>query len=190
MRAALRATVEAIEPCDEVERDHQADVLNWIDSGQPLHRITKPATPPKHLVSYALLIDPIACSALLIDHRLAGLWLPTGGHVEPDEEPWGAAQRELAEELGVVGTFAPPLDPAPFFLTVTGTVGTTARHVDVSLWYAFVGSSAADIQADEREALGTSWWSFDDINHSPESRFDPHLPRAISKLSAALADRS
>lgn len=161
------------------------DVLDWIDSGRPLHRIAKPAMPPKHLVSYALLIDPAARKALLIDHRLACLWLPTGGHVEPGEEPWVAAQRELVEELGVTGTFLPQWERVPFFLTVTWTAGRTARHIDVSLWYAFAGSSAQEVQADRREARATRWWNFDDVHHGQDTRFDPHLPRAIDKLSEA-----
>lgn len=140
-------------------------------------------------MSYALLIDAQARRALLIDHRLAGLWLPTGGYVEPDEEPWMAARRELGEELGVAGSFVQPWDRTPFFLTVTRTMG-QAQHVDVSLWYAFAGSSAELIQADIREALATQWWSFEEICHQPDTRFDPHLPRAIDKLSDGLGSRS
>ncbi len=33
--------------------------------------------------------------------HLAGLWLPPGGHVEPDERPDAAAVREVREETGL-----------------------------------------------------------------------------------------
>ena len=38
---------------------------------------------------------------LLVDHRNAKLWLPTGGHVERDEHPWRTVEREAAEEPGI-----------------------------------------------------------------------------------------
>lgn len=38
---------------------------------------------------------------LLHRHRTLGLWLPCGGHVEPDEVPDDAAVREVLEEAGV-----------------------------------------------------------------------------------------
>ena len=92
--------VAAIEPFDEVERSHQADVLAWLDSTPDVYRRVKPATPPRHLVSYAVPADPRNGNVFLVDHRLAGLRLPPGGHVEPGEEPAATAQREAREELG------------------------------------------------------------------------------------------
>ena len=38
---------------------------------------------------------------LLHRHRKLGLWLPPGGHVEPNELPDDAAVREVLEETGV-----------------------------------------------------------------------------------------
>lgn len=40
-------------------------------------------------------------SLLLHRHRKLGLWLPPGGHVEPNEIPDEAAVREVLEETGV-----------------------------------------------------------------------------------------
>ncbi len=42
---------------------------------------------------------------LLVDHKKAGLWLPSGGHVEIDEHPQTTVQREVREELGIEATF-------------------------------------------------------------------------------------
>ncbi|MES2644628.1 MAG: NUDIX domain-containing protein [Myxococcota bacterium] len=44
---------------------------------------------------------------LLIRHKRLGTWLPVGGELEPGETPLEAARRELFEETGFVGTFAP-----------------------------------------------------------------------------------
>src|SRR5688572_13638867 len=48
---------------------------------------------------------------LVIEHRRLGTWLPIGGELEAGETPLEAARRELAEETGLVGAFA-PLDGA------------------------------------------------------------------------------
>lgn len=99
MRSRIRREVECIKPLDQTERDHQSDALAWIDSGAELFRLEKPAIPPKHLVSYFVLID--ADHYLLVHHRNAQLWLPTGGHVDPGEHPRQTLFREATEELGV-----------------------------------------------------------------------------------------
>jgi 8-oxo-dGTP diphosphatase len=44
---------------------------------------------------------------LVIKHRRLGTWLPVGGELEPGETPLEAAARELREESGLVGSFAP-----------------------------------------------------------------------------------
>jgi 8-oxo-dGTP diphosphatase len=80
----------------------------------------KPATPPRHLVSYVAVIDRVDRSSLLVDHIKAGLWLPPGGHVEPDEHPAATADREAREELTIDPAFVHD-PPRPSFLTVTQT---------------------------------------------------------------------
>jgi ADP-ribose pyrophosphatase YjhB (NUDIX family) len=44
---------------------------------------------------------------LLAKHKRLGTWLPVGGEVEAGETPLEAARRELFEETGLHGTFAP-----------------------------------------------------------------------------------
>ena len=180
-RSAIRAVIAAIEPFDEVEATHRIEALAWVDGGAPLHRLAKPATPPEHLVSYSLLLDVERQMALLVDHRLAGLWLPTGGHVEPGEEPVDTARRELEEELGVRPPFHPVSGSRPFFITRTRTRG-QGEHTDVSLWYLFAGSSDEAITADPDEFIDAAWWPLANVVHGPSTRFDPHLPRLVSKL--------
>src|SRR6266536_3594893 len=99
-RTLLRDIIERIDPYDGREQAVIERVLGWIDEGRNLHRIRKPDVPPQHLVSYFVMVDHPRRSMLLVDHIKAGLWLPTGGHVEPGEDPRGTVLREIAEELG------------------------------------------------------------------------------------------
>lgn len=46
-------------------------------------------------------------ATLLHWHRKVGLWLPPGGHIEPNEDPMQAARREALEETGIVVEILP-----------------------------------------------------------------------------------
>ncbi|MBL4666246.1 MAG: NUDIX hydrolase [Sneathiella sp.] len=145
-----------------------------IDSGADLFRTAKPATPPRHLISYFVLID--GDYVLLVDHINAQLWLPTGGHVDPNENPRETVKRVIFEEFGIKARF---LYSSPIFLTVTETVGLTAGHTDVSLWYALQGDRTEQLDFDRSEFRENQWFH---RNHVPFERSDPHMERFLSKL--------
>ena len=174
MRAEIRKEVELIEPLDELEQASRIDVLSWIDSGVEICRLEKPAVPSKHLISYFVVVD--GEHILLVDHINAELWLPTGGHVEPGEHPRTTALREAKEELSIDGEF---LKDRPLFLTITETVGKTAGHTDVSIWYALRGDRATELVFDTSEFLGIRWFHKDDV---PLDRTDRHMERFLMKL--------
>jgi len=178
MRSAIREEVASIDPFDRLERAHCEDALAWIDSGAELCRVQKPATPPKHLVSYFVLVDHD--HVLLVDHKNAQLWLPTGGHVEPGEHPRVTVARELREELGL--ELADALG-TPLMLTSTETVGATAGHTDVSLWYVIDADRGVPLRFDADEFHWVRWFHF---SEAPVSRSDPHLPRFLGKLALTI----
>ena len=62
---AVRALATGIAPADELESSHRSEVLRWLDSTRDIYRRRKPATPPVHLVSYAVLLDPQDTSVFL-----------------------------------------------------------------------------------------------------------------------------
>lgn len=173
-RASIRHELESIDPLDALEHQHRSDALAWLDSGAPIFRTAKPATPPKHLVSYFAVVD--GESLLLVDHKNAQLWLPPGGHVEVGEHPRDTVTREMREELG----FAPSHKiAAPLMVTCTTTVGLTSGHTDVSLWYVVHASRSQPIVYDPQEFNGIQWFRF---SEAPLSRSDPHLERFMQKL--------
>lgn len=53
----VRDRVMAVTPADDREAADQEAILDWIDSGAPLFRTAKPATPPRHLCVYFALVD-------------------------------------------------------------------------------------------------------------------------------------
>ena len=168
--------ISAIEPLDETEEEHIKDVLEWVTTTESIFRIKKPNIPNKHLVSYFVLFDEAARKILLVDHKKAQLWLPTGGHVDINEHPMEVARRECAEELGIEAEF---WINEPIFLTSTITTGLTSGHIDISLWYVLKGNHKAKYNFDEGEFNSIKWCAFDEI---PYEKSDPYMRRFIKKL--------
>jgi 8-oxo-dGTP diphosphatase len=180
IRNTISTIVSGITPYDDLETNHIADTLSWIDSGDPIFRITKPDVPNKHLVSYFILFDENASKILLVDHKNAQLWLPSGGHMEENEHPQETVTRECLEELSIPADF---WSTQPLFLTSTVTTGLMAGHTDVSLWYVLKGNHKSDYCFDKTEFNGIRWFDFDDI---PYPRTDPHMHRFLKKLQGVL----
>ncbi|MGV9676021.1 NUDIX domain-containing protein [Nocardia sp. NPDC003482] len=178
---AVADLVRAIPPLDDLERDHLARTRTWLAETDDIFRRVPPATPSLHLVSYIALVDPESHAIYLGAHRKSGLRLPMGGHVEPGEHPRTTARREAEEELGIAAEFT-VLGDAPVFLSVSNTVGSDP-HVDVSLWYVVRGDRTREYPLAPAEFDGGEWWDIDTRALPPT---DPHLPRFLTKLAAAL----
>jgi len=160
---------------DELEKDQTQDILKWLTSGSEIFRIKKPATPRKHLVSYFVPFDVNKKKLLLTHHKKSNLWLPPGGHVEPNEDPRDTAIREMKEELDAEAQF---IFQSPFFVTVSDTVNDLNPHTDVSLWFLVHGDSTKEYNFDPREFYTVKWF---DLRNLPEKQ-EPHLTRFIAKL--------
>lgn len=175
MHQLVRSQLERITATSASERAQLEDALAWVESGAPLCRTGKPATPPKHLVSYFPVVD--GDHILLVDHKNARRWLPPGGHVEPGEDPRTTVVRELREELGLRVTEEELV--APLMVTVTETVGLSSGHTDVSLWYPVNRSRNAALAFDTSEFNSVRWFHFSEV---PLERTDPNLGHFLSKL--------
>lgn len=178
MRDHIQKLILSISPGDALEESHKHDAASWIDSGVEIFRIAKPADPPKHLVAYFVLIDVSRQKVLLMDHINAELWLPSGGHVELYEDPRVTVEREIVEELHQEAVF---IEEDPFFITQSVTVGKTAGHTDVSLWYLLHGDSSREIDYDKGEFYGYKWFNFDEVLETPSEKLDPHMHRFMKK---------
>lgn len=173
MRKQIKKEIKSIDPLDSLESETIADVISWIDSGVELCRIEKPDKPDKHLVSYFLVID--GNYVLLVDHINAEKWLPTGGHVEPDEHPRDTVIREVYEELQIQAEF---IHEKPLFITSTETVGKTAGHTDICIWYALNGNRTSSLTIDKTEFNETRWFHRQQLPINT----DPNLMRFMEKF--------
>ncbi|MFI6176813.1 NUDIX domain-containing protein [Nonomuraea sp. NPDC051191] len=186
LRSRLTELLEGVVPWDEQERAHLTTAAEWIASGAPLYRLRKPDVPPMHLVSYFVALDEARAELLLVAHRKAGLWLPSGGHVEPMEDPWDTVLRECREELHTEALPSAVSGNRPFFLTVTRT-RRYEQHTDVSLWYVLRSTAGAVTSFDEGEFEAIKWLPLRQVLAEPGDTLDPHMHRFTGKLMAALA---
>ncbi len=185
-RIVITQAVQSIVPIDTTEALHQEEVLAWTSGVAPLFRISKPDNPSKHLVSYFVLYDEDANSIMLIDHVKAGLWLPPGGHVDPNENPHDTVIREAQEELKISADFTTRFGNNPLFVTVTVTRG-SGTHTDVSLWYVIKGDVSESLWFDKREMNSYKWMTLTEILAADSALFDPHLHRFVSKMQQVIS---
>ncbi len=183
--AVVYDMVSRIVPGDALEARHRSDTLRWLRGTDDVFRRVKPATPPRHLVSYVVPIDPADGSLLLVDHVNAGLWLPPGGHLEPDEHPARTAGREAQEELGI-NVDGDGIDEEPTFLTVTRTVGIDAGHTDVSMWFLVASCREQPLKLDRNEFRAARWWSPAELVAIDPTRADPHVTRFLAKITGTV----
>lgn len=98
----------------------------------------------------------------LVFHPRLGVWIPPGGHVEPDETTAEGALREVAEETGLVAALLPPPHqplpagypyppvPPPWWIVeipVGADRHTPAPHTHVDHQYVALASSIEPIGA-------------------------------------------
>lgn len=185
-RARLAELLAGIDPWDELERAHLATAAEWIASGAPVYRTQRPDIPPMHLVSYFVVLDEARRELLLVAHRKAGLWLPSGGHVEQMEDPWDTVLRECREELRIDAVPSAACGERPQFLTVTRTRG-QGQHTDVSLWYVLQSDARAITSFDQDEFAAIRWLSLQQVLDQSTQTLDPHMHRFTRKLLATLS---
>lgn len=176
IRSTINDLVSSLVSFDPLEEEHIDFVKRWIASGAEIFRVGKPDKPNIHLVSYFAVMDQNTNQLLLVDHKKSGLWLPPGGHVEINEHPKETVKREVKEELGIEADF---LFEEPLFLTVQNTVGNTALHTDVSLWYVLKVNKNDYLKYDTSEFHKIQWFNRQDI---PFEKAEPNLKRFVDKV--------
>jgi 8-oxo-dGTP pyrophosphatase MutT (NUDIX family) len=130
---------------------------------------------------------------LLLLHSEKRIWLPPGGHVEPDEAPAAAAEREVWEETGLRVEITSPRLPAGVAVAAPRPeasleVEVAPGHVHLDLVY-FARPTPPEplppLRPNE-EAAELRWWSAAEVRAADPSG---PLPADVAALALrALAD--
>lgn len=108
---------------------------------------------------------------LLLRHKRLDMWLPPGGHIEPNELPDEAAVREVLEEAGIqvslVGERALPIDEPRQLMLPRGiqleNISPGHQHIDLVYFARPVGASV-DIRLNE-ESTRIGWFDRAELAH-------------------------
>lgn len=153
LRALVRAHLPAT-PREVRSRRTMLAYLAWLP--QPLDETADPV----HVTGSAIVLDAAGTRTLLHRHKRLGLWLQPGGHVDPGEDPAGAALREAREETGVPLAHA---HEAPRLVHVDVHEGGRG-HLHLDLRYVLHGDADAVFDPDAGESQQLRWVDVDDID--------------------------
>lgn len=145
-------------PAPDAEQEHlRRQFLAHLDA-QPDAMLRE--CHPDHLTGSVVIFSADHREVLLTLHRLAKLWLQTGGHCEPSDPTLAAAAlREGREESGIEGL---AIDPVPVLLSrhtvpFCGPIQ-PAHHLDVE-YVAVAPGGAQHIISEESDDL--AWFDVD-----------------------------
>jgi len=168
--SALRSQIERIDPIDDREsRSIAATLERLLWPGDPFAEEEN----HHHLTASALVVS--SRGIVLHRHRLLGIWIQPGGHVDAGESPESAALRETLEETGLV---ARHLDPVELFHVDLhpGPKG----HTHYDLRYVVV-APPLDPSPPENESPEVDWFDFE----AAQVRGEPSLAPVLAKLARA-----
>jgi 8-oxo-dGTP pyrophosphatase MutT (NUDIX family) len=92
----LVTELRAMHTADASEARDRDDTIGVLET---LERPFDQDAQASHVTASAFVVS--ALGVVLLRHRLLGIWLQPGGHVEPGEAPADAAAREVLEETGL-----------------------------------------------------------------------------------------
>jgi 8-oxo-dGTP pyrophosphatase MutT (NUDIX family) len=166
----LVGQLEHIVPVDEREA---GSIVATLD------RLTWPEDPfdervsEHHVTASAFVVS--SRGVILLCHRLLGIWVQPGGHIDPGEGPEEAALRETLEETGLAVRHR---SPAELFQVDVhpGPHG----HTHYDLRYVLV-APPLDPSPSHGESREVYWFDFD----AARERCEPALGHVLDKLDRA-----
>ena len=130
--------------------------LAKLDSGG----IIQAEDPREHFCVMFLAMDLDSGQVLVAHHRHAGMWLFTGGHIEPGESLAQALNREIQEELGLPPQYSE--DAVPFLFNVIDGMRYEDRACTTHylLWY-LLQTTPSDVTIKTEEITESRWVDLD-----------------------------
>jgi 8-oxo-dGTP pyrophosphatase MutT (NUDIX family) len=98
----LEHVIRDVQARSPVDRREELSIERFLVE---IGRLTEPLSEhahPVHVTASGIVVGPRG--VLLHRHRLLGIWVAPGGHIDAGETPWEAAVRETSEETGLTVT--------------------------------------------------------------------------------------
>jgi 8-oxo-dGTP pyrophosphatase MutT (NUDIX family) len=169
----LAEAIAALVPVDEREGLSIEAALARVGRGpDPFSE----SADPHHLTASAFVVS--RRGIVLHRHRLLGIWVQPGGHVDPGEDPAAAARRETLEETGL---HARHLDP-PRLYHVDEHPGPRG-HTHYDLRYLLVAPPVAP-SPPPGESPDVHWFDFTDALVVAEAGLRPALARLAEEAES------
>ena len=126
---------------------------------------------------------------LLLKHRKLGLWLPPGGHIDPDETPDEATLREVKEETSLDVELM-EYAPVPFgghmerhcALPFYCNVHSVGDHLHYCMFF-LCRMKGGDLKIHERESLASRWVGEEELH-------DSSIPEDVRNIALEAFKRS
>ena len=115
---------------------------------------------------------------LLVHHKKLGLWLPVGGHIDPNETFDEAIKREIKEETNLdvelIGNSG--LTPAADVKKVLAlpfdvNVHSVGDHDHCCLFYLCKALNPEELKFREQELINVKWFAREDIAQAPTDEY-------------------
>jgi 8-oxo-dGTP pyrophosphatase MutT (NUDIX family) len=148
----ILADVRGRVPVDDRERESIASFLATV--GELAEPFAEEAQ-PTHITASALIVGPRG--TVLHRHRVLGIWIQPGGHIDRGETPWDAALREAGEETGLLLRHA---GDEPELVHVDVHPGPRG-HTHLDLRYLLDGGDA-DPAPPPEESQDVAWFAWPD----------------------------
>lgn len=121
---------------------------------------------------------------LLIHHEKLGLWLPPGGHIDRDETPDEALEREFREEVNleieILNRNDMPMEgnikkqlAVPFYVNVHDFKG---EHDHCCFFYLCKPRNKEKVMINRSEVKGYAWFSIGELNQE-------HIPPDVRNIA-------
>jgi len=160
----IKVEINSYHPRNKKEVLCKAEFLRIVDTGNYL----KENNPCCHFVVDAFVINRERSKVLLIDHKLSGLSISPGGHLEKGESLLEGAMRELKEETGLSPVI---LNKNSIYDIQIGYVPASMSfkrnetpHLHYHICYAFEASESDELTFDDDGVSDVRWFSLSEVD--------------------------